>query len=76
MPIYEYWCARCKTQFDKLRPIAANDAEVKCPECGSNVKRMLSVVAAVNKSTGQGYSTAANGGGCACGRCACGCGHH
>ena len=76
MPIYEYWCSQCKTQFDKLRPIAGNDTQVTCPRCGSNVKRMLSVIAAVNKSGSEAHSTAANGGGCACGRGACGCGHH
>lgn len=73
MPLYEYWCPECKRQFEKLRPMGSKDAEVKCPRCGSGVRRMLSVVAAVSRSD-EGYA-ASSGGGCACGRGGCGCGH-
>ena len=34
----------------KLRPMQSNDNEVTCPRCGSKVKKMLSVVAAVGRS--------------------------
>ena len=72
MPIYEYWCRECKTQFEKLRAMGSNDREIACPRCGSPVKRMLSVVAAVGRTTGgESYPT---GGGCACGGGGCGCG--
>lgn len=73
MPLYEYWCPECKSQFEKIRPMASKDSEVKCPRCGSGVKRMLSVVAAISRSE-EGYATN-SGGGCACGRGGCGCGH-
>jgi putative FmdB family regulatory protein len=74
MPIYEYWCSHCRSQFDKLRTISSNDAEVKCPTCGSNVKRMLSMVAPIGKSSiSEDYSPVRNTGGCACGGSGCGC---
>ncbi len=72
MPIYEYFCPHCKTAFEKLRPIASSDSDIECPKCGSKVRRMLSVVAAISRSSeaGQSYS---GGGGCGCGgNCACG----
>ena len=71
MPIYEYYCPQCKSAFEKLRPMSSNDAEVSCPQCGSRVRRMLSVVAAISRDSDstQSYS----GGGCGCGgNCACG----
>ncbi|HYP42169.1 MAG TPA: zinc ribbon domain-containing protein [Chloroflexia bacterium] len=72
MPIYEYWCRECKAQFEKLRPMGSNDREIACPRCGSPVKKMLSVVAAVGRTSGgESYSM---GGGCACGGGGCGCG--
>ncbi|MFL5735515.1 MAG: FmdB family zinc ribbon protein [Chloroflexia bacterium] len=76
MPIYEYWCPQCRTQFDKLRPLGSSDAEVKCPTCGSGVKKMVSVFTAVGRSSDEGYARpVSNGGGCACGG-NCGCGGH
>jgi putative FmdB family regulatory protein len=71
MPIYEYWCAECKAPFEKLRPMGSSDKEIACPKCGAPAKKMLSLVGAVNRSSGDtGYSM---GGGCGCGgNCACG----
>lgn len=72
MPIYEYFCQQCKAPFEKLRPIGSSDADISCPKCGSKVRRMLSVVAAISKTSdsGQAYP---GGGGCGCGgNCACG----
>ena len=47
MPIYEYACKKCSAKFDHLaRTMAASDAKVKCPECGStDTSRALSVFA-------------------------------
>ncbi|MGA7732112.1 MAG: zinc ribbon domain-containing protein [Chloroflexia bacterium] len=72
MPIYEYFCSQCKSAFEKLRPMGASDAEVSCPRCGSKVRRMLSVVAAVSRNSEARQSY---GGGCGCGG-NCGCGRH
>jgi putative FmdB family regulatory protein len=71
MPIYEYWCPECRSAFEKLRPMQSNDSEVVCPRCGSGVKRMLSVIAAVGRSS-DSDSYASSGGGCGCGgNCSC-----
>ena len=41
MPTYEYYCSSCNKKFDVFQSM--NDAPVdKCPECGSNVKRLIS----------------------------------
>lgn len=44
MPIYEYTCRDCDTQFEKfVRSMTAN-VEVKCPHCGgTHVKKGWSV---------------------------------
>ncbi len=36
MPIYEYTCLECGTQFEKFVRSMATVAEVNCPECGSS----------------------------------------
>lgn len=76
MPIYEYWCPECRDTFEKLRPMNSKDSEVSCPACGSQVKRMVSVVAIAGRtSESSGFASQA-GGGCGCGgNCGCG-GHH
>src|SRR5436305_1643613 len=65
MPIYEYWCPDCRRAFEKLRSMGSKDSEVNCPNCGSPVKRMVSVVAAVSRSESGEYVS--GGGGCGCG---------
>ncbi|MEO6457100.1 MAG: zinc ribbon domain-containing protein [Chloroflexia bacterium] len=72
MPLYEYWCPECKKTFEKLRPMESKHSDVKCVRCGSPVKKMLSVFAAVGRSSeAEGYFTG-GGGGCACGgNCSC-----
>jgi predicted nucleic acid-binding Zn ribbon protein len=54
--------------------------EANCPRCGAAAKKMLSLVAAVNRGESQSEAgsqyRAGSGGGCACGgHCGCG-GHH
>jgi putative FmdB family regulatory protein len=76
MPIYEYWCRECKAQFEKLRPMGSSDREVSCPRCGSPVKKMLSVVAAVGRASEEGSYSMEGGFGCGCGgACSCRGGH-
>jgi putative FmdB family regulatory protein len=44
MPLYEYICLDCRTQFDALRPIKEADQSIACPDCqGMNTSRMLSL---------------------------------
>ena len=44
MPIYEFSCQHCNTDFEELVPATRLDAEVRCPSCGhADVRRRLSV---------------------------------
>jgi putative FmdB family regulatory protein len=80
MPISEYWCRTCAAAFDKLQPMGASGTdETTCPRCGASAKKMLSLVATVNRGSsseaGPQYQSG-GGGGCGCGgQCGCG-GHH
>jgi putative FmdB family regulatory protein len=43
MPIYEYHCESCNSDFERL-VLSKVDPNAECPECsGNNVKRLLSV---------------------------------
>lgn len=72
MPIYEYGCPRCKSTFDRLRPLAHADQTASCPTCTGVAYRMISLVAPAQRG-GTTTLDAPQGGGCACGG-ACGCG--
>ncbi|MFL7891290.1 MAG: FmdB family zinc ribbon protein [Anaerolineales bacterium] len=44
MPLYEYACLDCHTQFDALRSIKDADQQIACPSCeGFHTSRMLSL---------------------------------
>ncbi|MBI2939004.1 MAG: zinc ribbon domain-containing protein [Chloroflexi bacterium] len=81
MPLYEYRCVDCGAAFEKLSSYSTVADPVTCPSCnGENARRLLSLVARVNRSTGAdtGVSTAercpaSNGAGYGC--ASCGCGH-
>lgn len=72
MPLYEYHCADCGHQFEALVPAGRADDET-CPDCGTQARRLLSLVAApVRGSDGAAMPVAGGGGGCcggACGNC-------
>ena len=36
MPIYEYRCNDCGTEFEKRVPRASDGPSVRCPSCGEN----------------------------------------
>jgi putative FmdB family regulatory protein len=42
MPLYEYYCAHCKTEFEALRPAARADEPAPCKSCGQPGQRQLS----------------------------------
>lgn len=61
MPIYEYTCKDCSSQFEKfVRSMTAN-VEVQCPECGgTHVKKGWSVFGTGNVGAGLGsFATSA-----------------
>ena len=42
MPIYEYYCPNCGTEFEALRPASRADEDVPCKTCGTLGQRQLS----------------------------------
>ena len=45
MPIYEYICAKCGNEFERL--VKSSSEKVNCPECSnSKVERKISVFSA------------------------------
>jgi putative FmdB family regulatory protein len=78
MALYEYLCRDCDTSFELRRSFGDADRDVTCPSGHTDVRRKLSVFAAVGASTSSTPAPSArpsmgSGGGC-CGG-ACGCGH-
>ena len=51
MPIYQYRCARCFHKFE-LRQSFDDDAEIACPQCGSDARRIFSPVPIIFKGSG------------------------
>jgi len=63
MPIYEFSCAKCGTEFDELvmssKPEAI--AQVACPECGSHkLKKKVSTFASGATGGSSGAASAAS----------------
>lgn len=60
MPLYEYACATCKNDFEKL--VRLSDPVPPCPECGSTeVKKKISASSFALKGGGwykDGYASA------------------
>lgn len=57
MPIYEYACTPCGQAFEELVIRRSDEAEVKCPACGSTaVARQMSRPAATRVGSGDGGS--------------------
>ena len=67
MPIYEYHCADCDTDFQKLRPMSKANAPAPCVHCGGqHTTRAISLFSAMSKSgNGESRSVSGTGGGCA-----------
>ena len=79
MPVYEYFCRTCNSQYEKLRPIREAEEPATCPSCDEqNSVRTLSVFI-VHGGEGRSLSresyseSNSAGGGCGCGgQCSCG----
>jgi putative FmdB family regulatory protein len=71
MPIYEYVCMECESHFEEL---VRNGETVYCPDCdASNVRKQLSVFAAVGAAEQPSLGgPAPRAGGCCGGSCGCG----
>lgn len=72
MPIYEFHCEKCESEFETL--VFAGSATAPCPRCGSEeVRRLMSMF---SSKSGDKYKSSAGGGadcsGCTsknCGSC-------
>jgi putative FmdB family regulatory protein len=42
MPIYEYFCAQCKTEFELRLSFKESDSQARCPKCKSKSQRLTS----------------------------------
>lgn len=73
MPIYEFVCRKCKTDFEEL--VLSSSEKIACPKCGS--KRVDRAMSTFSYSSGGSYRHASGDscGGCSKGSCS-GCGHH
>ncbi len=60
MPIYEYRCKKCETEFEHL--VLGRDSDISCPDCKTKkVERLMS--ACSFKSSGN-YSPSTGSSGC------------
>ena len=46
MPLYEYYCPPCGSQFEVLRPVSQMDSPAVCPEGHTTNNRVISLFAA------------------------------
>ncbi len=64
MPIYEYYCPDCHTEFEKLVKISEANVTPECPECGErHTQKKLSAFAMSGGSAGGSASVSSCGGG-------------
>jgi putative FmdB family regulatory protein len=72
MPIFEYVCHDCGTQYEKL--VMSKSAKIACPKCASGKHtQQLSVFNASGKSNGSAGTSSMSGSSCACTPKSCGC---
>jgi putative FmdB family regulatory protein len=77
MPIYEYICDDCQTEFEKL--VLNKQQEIACPKCASKKASLqLSVFATSNGSSNgasakspKSFPGSGGGGSCCGGGCGC-----
>ena len=73
MPLYEYYCPPCATQFEVLRPMKQSDEPAVCPSGHQTTNRVLSLFATIRRTPeGSVSASDAMGACCAGGACACG----
>ena len=75
MPVYEYYCRRCDSKFEKLRPMAVAEQPAECPAGHAGEARTISVFATFSKDAG-GETAPVAGGCCGGGGCACAAGRN
>jgi putative FmdB family regulatory protein len=70
MPIYEYHCQQCQTDFEQL--VRSAREKIKCPQCaGRRVRRKPSLfVTSGSSETGSDQSTGSGCASCSAASCA------
>jgi len=71
MPIYEYKCSDCGSEFELLRSLSQSDQEAECPSCHKPARRKLSTFACFSTTEG-GVPTRVAGTGSSCSSCSSG----
>jgi putative FmdB family regulatory protein len=78
MPLYEYYCKPCNSQFEILRPLSKLDEPAVCPGGHTTNNRVLSLFAPIQRYGGADTATAvadslpmAGGDACCGGGCSC-----
>jgi putative FmdB family regulatory protein len=71
MPIYEYVCDQCETQFERI--VLNKSEQIACPKCaGTKNTIQLSVFSAPSANASRSSSSSApSTGGCCGGGCGC-----
>ncbi|WP_084554398.1 FmdB family zinc ribbon protein [Desulfopila aestuarii] len=62
MPLYEFECLECNSQFEKIVPIADAARDVTCPKCSSS--KIKKVISAGSHRLSSGSSLSTAGAGC------------
>jgi putative FmdB family regulatory protein len=75
MPLYEYYCPKCASTYELLRPMARSDEPGTCPKGHRAGARTITAFAPMAKSPSGESMPMPMGGGCGCGGGACACGH-
>jgi len=73
MPLYEYYCPPCSSQFEVLRPVSQMDQPAVCPSGHTTNNRVLSLFAVPRGASDSSVATMPMMGGDAC--CSPGMGH-
>jgi putative FmdB family regulatory protein len=64
MPLFEFECRECGTEFERLVRKAGETAELKCPACGGiSLEEKISGFASVSRGGASDSSACAPGGG-------------
>jgi putative FmdB family regulatory protein len=68
MPIYEYTCRDCESQFEKFVRSMTSSTDIKCPHCGgTHVKKGWSAFATSNPGGSLGGLSASAASSCSTG---------
>ena len=69
MPIYEYVCSDCKSNFERMRPVTQCSLDAECPECHKPARRKMSVFSAMSTSVSGVPQAVPGAGGHSCSSC-------